>query len=110
LHARSLQPHVHLLKEALDQLVAQIVVRLTLGAQAIAVQREGPHRFHRARIELPSIRRIKPRPSQHLARLYCLNLDWTAAGDANLQRDAPAAHQVGRVGLLPSLNRNSPAA
>src|ERR671935_2575644 len=55
LQARSFQALHDNLGEALQELIAQVVVFFTLGPEAFAVQGQGPHQGDGAGIEVPAV-------------------------------------------------------
>ncbi len=100
LKARAIEVLMHLVEKALDQLVAQVVVGFALRAQAISVELDRAHLLDRARVELPLVGRIEPRPSQDLARVDGLNPVRAAAGYVDLQRNPAGPDQVRSIGFI----------
>ena len=100
LEPRRLQALLHDVREALQELVAEVVVGLALAAQALAVERDGARRLDRARVEHPVVGRDEPRPAEDVARAERLHDERRAPRRGDLERHPALAEEEELVRLL----------
>src|SRR5258708_7928798 len=104
--AGGLQPlHQHL-RHALGQFITKGWILLRLGAQTGAIKEYGLRPLQRARVEMPAIRREKPRPAQHVAGAD--GLDWRrdAVGVRGLESHRAVQDEVKPVRLVAFAENN----
>src|SRR5579885_357378 len=101
----ALEPLMDLVEEAFDDLVAEVVIGFTFVPQACAVEPNGTDGGDGARVELPAIGRVKPRPSEYLALFDGLELAGAAARNVDFQHHASAANHEQGVGLAALANQ-----
>ena len=108
LHPGHVEPLGHDLGEALEELVAELVVLLALRPEALAVERDGANELGRLPVEVPAVGRHEPRPAEDVARPDGLEDERPVRGREGLDGDRPLAHDVELVGVLPLLEEVRP--
>src|SRR5207249_3039946 len=87
------------LNDTAEQLVAQIVVLVSLAAQAFAVERDRAGRLRRMSVEPPSIGRNEPGPAQDVARSKDLDRHRRMAPGRNVDHYLALSNEIELVGV-----------
>jgi len=100
LQARCLEALLEDVRESLEQLIAEMVIFLAFGSQALAIQGNGAGDLHGPAIKMPIIGRNQPRPTDDLSLCNRLNRERASFSAVNLQRDLAVADDIKLVGFI----------